>query len=221
MDIPPTCVPKLTARHIARTPSRKFSEPASRIGDHPSTTTEDTSMHKPLFRSALLATVLACSSLAFAAAPPSAGTAATGMSQPAKHRGGHHMNGHHMKLLDQLNLSDTQRTSVHQLFQQNFEQARPDMQTLRQKRMAFDNATPGSSAYQSAANDLAQAESNAAHAQVLRQAELRTGIYNLLTPEQRTQYATLRAQHQAKMKQWRESHMQKRSGNAPASSAAQ
>jgi len=221
MDIPPTCVPKLTARHIARTPSRKFSEPASRIGDHPSTTTEDTSMHKPLFRSALLATVLACSSLAFAAAPPSAGTAATGMSQPAKHRGGHHMNGHHMKLLDQLNLSDTQRTSVHQLFQQNFEQARPDMQTLRQKRMAFDNATPGSSAYQSAANDLAQAESNAAHAQVLRQAELRTRIYNLLTPEQRTQYATLRAQHQAKMKQWRESHMQKRSGNAPASSAAQ
>jgi Spy/CpxP family protein refolding chaperone len=221
MDIPPTCVPKLTARHIARTPSRKFSEPASRIGDHPSTTTEDTSMHKPLLRSALLATVLACSSLAFAAAPPSAGTAATGMSQPAKHRGGHHMNGHHMKLLDQLNLSDTQRTSVHQLFQQNFEQARPDMQTLRQKRMAFDNATPGSSAYQSAANDLAQAESNAAHAQVLRQAELRTRIYNLLTPEQRTQYATLRAQHQAKMKQWRESHMQKRSGNAPASSAAQ
>jgi Spy/CpxP family protein refolding chaperone len=221
MDIPPTCVPKLTARHIARTPSRKFSEPASRIGDHPSTTTEDTSMHKPLFRSALLATVLACSSLAFAAAPPSAGTAATGMSQPAKHRGGHHMNGHHMKLLDQLNLSDTQRTSVHQLFQQNFEQARPEMQTLRQKRMAFDNATPGSSAYQSAANDLAQAESNAAHAQVLRQAELRTRIYNLLTPEQRTQYATLHAQHQAKMKQWRESHMQKRSGNAPASSAAQ
>lgn len=183
-------------------------------------------MHKPLFRSALLATALACSSLAFAAAPPSAGTAATGMSQPAKHRGGHHMNGHHMnghhmKLLDQLNLSDTQRTSVHQLFQQNFEQARPEMQTLRQKRMAFDNATPGSSAYQSAANDLAQAESNAAHAQVLRQAELHTRIYNLLTPEQRTRYANLRAQHQAKMKQWRESHMQKRSGNAPASSAAQ
>jgi len=178
-------------------------------------------MHKFHLRSAVLAAALACSSLAFAAAPPSAGTAATGMSQPAKHRGGHHMNGHHMKLLDQLNLSDTQRTSVHQLFQQNFEQARPEMQTLRQKRMAFDNATPGSAAYQSAANDLAQAESNAAHAQVLRQAALRTKIYDLLTPEQRTQYATLRAQHRTKMKQWRESHMQKRSGSAPASSAAQ
>jgi len=173
-------------------------------------------MHNFPFRSAVLAAGLACAPLAFAAAPPPAGTAATGMSQPAKHRGGHHMN-----LVDQLNLTDTQRTSVRQFCQQNFEQARPEMQTLRRKRAAFDNATPGSSAYQSAANDLAQAESNAAHTRVLREAELRTRIFNLLTPEQRTQYATLRAQHDAKMKQWRESRMQKRSGNAPASSAAQ
>jgi len=173
-------------------------------------------MHKPFLRSAVLAAALACASLAFAAAPPPAGTAATGTSQPARHRG-----GHHMKLFDQLNLSETQRTSVRQLFRQNFEQGRPEMQALRQKRTAFDNATPGSAAYQDAANDLAQAESNAAHAQVLRQAALRTKIYDLLTPEQRTQYATLRAQHRAKMKQWRESHMQKRSGIAPATSAAQ
>jgi Spy/CpxP family protein refolding chaperone len=194
----------------------KFSESTPRIGDHPSITTEDTSMHKPFLRSATFAAAFACASLAFAAAPPPAGTGATGTSQPAGHRG-----GHHMKLFDQLNMTDAQRTSVRQLFQQIFEQARPEMQALRQKRMAFDNATPGSAAYQSAANDLAKAESNAAHAQVLRQAALRTKIYDLLTPEQRTQYATLRAQHQAKMKQWRESHMQKRSRNAPASSAAQ
>lgn len=175
-------------------------------------------MHKPILRSAALAAALACSSLAFAAAPQSAGTATAATSHPAaKHRGEHHQ----MNLFDQLNLTDTQRTSVRQLFKQNFEQARPEMQTLRQKRMAFDNATPGSSTYQNAANDLAQAESNAAHAQVLRQAALRTKIYDLLTPEQRTQYATLRTQHEAKMKQWRESHMQKRSVTAPASSATQ
>jgi Spy/CpxP family protein refolding chaperone len=208
---------KLTERHIDRASSRKFSEPASYIGDHPFPTTEGTSMHKFHLRSAVLAAAIACSSLAFAAAPPPAGTATTGTSQPGKHRGG----GHHMNLFDQLDLTDTQRTSVRQLFQQNFEQARPEMQALRQKRMAFDNATPGSAAYQRAANDLAQAESSAAHAQVLRQAELRTRIYNLLTPEQRMQYATLRAQHEAKMKQWRESHMRKRTGSAPASSAAQ
>ncbi|HJR14978.1 MAG TPA: Spy/CpxP family protein refolding chaperone [Rhodanobacteraceae bacterium] len=177
-------------------------------------------MHSFPFRTAVFAAALACAPLAFAAAPPSVGST-TGMSQSAKHHGDHHM-------FDQLDLSATQRTSVQQLFQQNFEQARPEMQALRQKQAAFENATPGSTAYQSAANDLAQAESNAAHARVLRQAELRTKIYNLLTPEQRTQYATLRAQHEAKMKQWRGSHMhmhgshmQKDSGNPPASSATQ
>lgn len=186
-------------------------------------------MHKSTLRSAVLAAALACSTLAFAAAPPPAGTATTGTSQPGKHRGGEH----HMNLFDQLNLTDTQRTSVHQLFQQNFEQARPEMQALREKQAAFENATPGSAAYQSAANDLAQAESNAARARVLRQAELHTKIYNLLTPEQRTQYKALRAQHEAKMKQWRGSHMheshmhgshmhmQKPSANPPASSPTQ
>lgn len=176
-------------------------------------------MPKFPFRPAALVAALACAPLAFAAAPPPAGNTTTGTWQSAKH----HRGGHHMKLFDKLNLSDTQRTSVQQLFQQHFEQARPAMQTLRQKQVAFDNATPGTAAYQSAADDLAQAESSAAHDRVLRQAELRTKIYNLLTPEQRTQYATLRARHETKMKRWHESHMhmQKRSGIAPASSAAQ
>ncbi|HEX5954076.1 MAG TPA: Spy/CpxP family protein refolding chaperone [Rhodanobacteraceae bacterium] len=194
-------------------------------------------MHHFPFRSAVLAAALACAPLAFAASPPPAGST-TGMSQPAKHHGGYHMH-----MFDKLNLSDSQRTSVQQLFQQSFEQARPEMQALQQKQAAFQNATPGSAAYQSAANDLAQAESNAARDRVLRQAELHTKIYNLLTPEQRTQYATLRAQHETGMKRWRGSrmhgshmhgshmhgshmdgshmHMQKASGNPPAASSTQ
>jgi hypothetical protein len=40
--------------------------------------------------------------------------------------------------------------------QQNFQQARPQLETLNQKRMAFENATPGSSQFQAAADDLAQ-----------------------------------------------------------------
>jgi Spy/CpxP family protein refolding chaperone len=87
--------------------------------------------------------------------------------------------------------------------QQNFQQARPEIQSLRQKRLAFDNATPGTSQFQSAANDLAQAESTAAHDQVLRQADLRTKIYNLLTAEQRTKLASLIQQRQQQMQQRR------------------
>ena len=175
-------------------------------------------MSKSFLRSAVLAAALACSSFAFAATPPSA--ASTGAAMSHWHMHHMHHGRHGMSMLDQLSLTDSQRTSVHQLMRQSFQEARPAMQTLRQKRMAFENATPGSAEFQTAANALAQAESSAAHARVLHQAELYTKIYDLLTPAQRTQLASLRARHEAKMKQWRESRMQRHSTNAPASSAA-
>jgi protein CpxP len=153
-------------------------------------------MRNSLTRSTLLVAMLACSSLAFAAAPqqtaPSSGTAAAPRARQQQ-----------PNLFDQLGLTDSQRSNVRTLMQQNFQQARPEMQALRQKREAFDNATPGTSPFQSAANDLAQAESSAAHAQVLRQADLRTKIYNLLTSEQRTKLASLVKQRQQEMQQQR------------------
>ncbi|HEX5961656.1 MAG TPA: Spy/CpxP family protein refolding chaperone [Rhodanobacteraceae bacterium] len=124
-----------------------------------------------------------------------------------------------MGLLRQLDLTDTQRASVHQLMQQSFEQAHSGMQALHEKRMAFEKAVPGSAGYQAAANELAEAESSAAHARVLREADLRAKIHDLLTPAQRTQLANLREQRETKMKQWRESRMQKRSMQAPAAAS--
>lgn len=166
----------------------------------------------------VLAAALVCSPLAFAATNPPVATSA---GTNAATRTGHQQHGRHagrmMGMLDQLDLTDTQRTSIRQMLRQNFEQARPDMQALRQKELAFESATPGSSAYQTATNDLAQAESNAAHARVLRQAELHTKIYNELTPAQRTKLASIRSQREAKIKQWRESHVH--SADAPATSS--
>ena len=150
-------------------------------------------MRKSMIRSTLLATLLACSSVAFAAAPQQAASG-TSAAAPRAHQ-------QRPNLFDQLGLTDAQRTSVRQLMQQNFQQARPEMQTLGQKRMAFENATPGTSQFQSAANDLAAAESSAAHDQVLRQADLRTRIYNLLAAEQRTRLASLVKQRQQEMQQ--------------------
>jgi Spy/CpxP family protein refolding chaperone len=77
------------------------------------------------------------------------------------------------------------------------------MQSLMQKRLAFDNATPGTSQFQSTTSDLAAAESSAARDQVQRQADLRTKIYNLLTSEQRTKLASLVQQRQHEMQQRR------------------
>jgi Spy/CpxP family protein refolding chaperone len=151
-------------------------------------------MRNPMIRSTLLAAMLACSSLAFAATPQQA---ASGTTAPRAQQ------QRQPNLFDQLGLTDSQRSSVRTLMQQNFQQARPQLQALRQKRIAFENATPGTSQFQGAANDLAQAESGAAHDEVLRQADLRTKIYNLLTAQQRTKLASLVQQRQQAMQQRR------------------
>lgn len=161
----------------------------------------------------VLVAALVCSPLLFAANPPaaSAGTSAKAGQHSARHA------GRTMGMLDQLDLTEAQRSSIRQLLQQNFEQARPEMQALRQKQLAFESATPGTANYQTAANELAQAESSAVHARVLRQAALRTKIYEQLTPTQRTKLVDIQAQREAKIKQWRESRA--RDASAPASSS--
>lgn len=151
-------------------------------------------MRNFLTRSTVLAAALACSSLAFAAAPQQAAPQGTAAAPRAQAQ-------HAPNLFDQLGLTETQRSSVRQLMQENFQQARPQIEALNQKRVAFNNATPGSAAFQTAANDLAQAESTTAHDEVLRQAALRTKIYNVLTSEQRAKLATLRTQNEQRMRQ--------------------
>lgn len=124
-----------------------------------------------------------------------------------------------MGVLDQLDLTATQKTAIQQMMRQSFEQARPEMQSLMQKRQAFQSATPGTSAYQSATTALASAESTAASQRVTREAALRTNIYNELTSAQRTKLASLEAQQKQRMQEMRARRMQQRS-TAPASSAS-
>lgn len=145
---------------------------------------------------------------AVAAPPPSSGTTASGprtdhVWHHSMHRGWH--GDRWMGTLRQLDLTDAQRTGIRDLMRQGFQQARPEMTALREKRTAFEAATPGSAEYQAAANDLGHAEANAALARMLQRADLRTKVYQLLTPAQRTQLATLRAQRQER-RQWQESH---------------
>ncbi|HJP99246.1 MAG TPA: Spy/CpxP family protein refolding chaperone [Rhodanobacteraceae bacterium] len=180
-------------------------------------------MNRSISRSMFLAAALGFSSLAFAATgtqtsnPPA--TTSSGPMQQGKWQGMHHRHGHHgdMRMLDKLNLSDTQRANIQQMTRESFEQARPEMQALRQKREALEAAMPGSSAYRTATDELATAEANAARQRVGREAALRARIYGVLSPEQRTQLASLRAERKAKMRQWRSEHPRHPSSDAPAS----
>lgn len=170
-------------------------------------------MRKTYLLSAALVTALGCAPLAFA-------------QQAGAQQAGHAWHGHHGMAMgghmyDQLNLSDAQRTQIKQLTQQDFAQAKPQMQALRQARQAFESAAPGTAGYQTAASNLAEAEADAARTRTTNRANLRAQVYQVLTPAQRTQLASLRAEHKAQMQQWRESHTQGGDANAPASSAAQ
>lgn len=109
-----------------------------------------------------------------------------------------------MRALHKLNLSDAQRAQIRQLAKQNFEQLKPQMQTVRQQRKALESMQPTDPGYQAAAGNLAQAEADLVHARVLQRASLRAQVYNLLTPAQRSQLAAMRAQRQARMQQWKE-----------------
>lgn len=118
------------------------------------------------------------------------------------HGGRHGMMAMHE--LGKLNLSDAQKNSIKQAAQQSFGQMKPQMEALRQQRQAFESMDPTSSGYQTAAGNLAQAEAAAASARVMQRAALRAQIYNVLTPSQRSQLATDRAQRQARMQQWKQ-----------------
>ncbi len=181
-------------------------------------------MRKSLISSSLLAAALACSPFAFAATTAPATSASTGAAAKSGHHWHHHRmhhrmhrHGHGMYAFKKLDLTEAQRSSIHQWMRQDFKQARAGRQALRQKREALGKATPGSAEYQNAANALATAAADAARARVLQRADRNARIYNLLTPAQRTKLADLRAQRRARMEKWRASH--KLHVDKPASSA--
>lgn len=167
---------------------------------------------------ALSVALLAAAPLAFGQTPPAASAdAGHAMHRmgPDGQRGDHH----EMNMFQRLDLTEAQRTSLRQMIRESFQQSRPAMMALRQQRMAFNQATPGSADYQTLANNLAQAESTAAHDEVLRQAALRTRMYDVLTPAQKTKLAQLRAERRARVEKWQQEHQRKAADGEPAASS--
>ncbi|HET7301308.1 MAG TPA: Spy/CpxP family protein refolding chaperone [Oleiagrimonas sp.] len=180
-------------------------------------------MRTLLIPAALLATAFVCSPLALAGTTPAASASTVKTINPhSGHRHHHRMHhrGHGMHALRKLDLTESQRSNIHQLVRENMQQARTGMSDLHQKRMALEKATPGTAAYQNAANDLAKAAASSARSRVMRRADLNKKIYGLLTAEQRTKLADMRAQRQARMEKWRASHKHHMTQPATATSTA-
>lgn len=140
---------------------------------------------------------------------------------PAGGPHGHHSHRHGQGMgFQKLNLTDAQRASIKQIMHTSFAQNKPQWQALRQQRSAFESMTPDQVGYQAAAARLAQAEADATKVRVQQKANVRAQIYAVLTPAQKAQMATMRAQKQARREQWKQFRAE-HPASAPAAPAAQ
>lgn len=164
-------------------------------------------MSKPILRATLLAAAIATAPLAIAATQQS--------TQPAS-SASPHMQVQRRSVLDELDLTTTQQDAIRAAMRENFEQMRPQIQSLQQRRQAFETTQPGASNYQATVDSLAQAEADFARARVQHEGALRAKIYGVLTAAQRTKLQNLIAQQQARLRAQQQSSST--NGSAPAAS---
>lgn len=109
----------------------------------------------------------------------------TGKHPHCGHHGGHHgMGGPMMEVFKQLDLSEAQKKTVHELMKNGHENMRSQGDAMRAQHRAFLTAIPGTAGYQQQVNQMADAAADAARSHVQAMAELHGKIYAVLTPEQ-------------------------------------
>ncbi len=123
----------------------------------------------------------------------------TATTPPPPPQGGHwHHHGGPMRLLSQLGLTDEQKASIKTIFQA----AKPQMQALHQQAQAnhqkLTQSKPDDPNHASVVAEVAQSEATLASQRTSQMDSVRSQIYALLTPTQKTQLATLEAQHAAR-----------------------
>jgi len=132
--------------------------------------------------SASLIATLALSGVVFAGQGPA----------PEGHGHGRHgpgRGGPYLHELRELDLSDAQRTQIKGFFEAGREQGQASREAQRELHRSYDLAVPGSSEFRTLTAKLADAEAAEARERVLKTAELRSQVYGVLTPAQRTQLA--------------------------------
>lgn len=128
---------------------------------------------------AALAAGLALSSAAFANEE-----GGPGRRGPGPHRGGPFMHE-----LRNLELSDSQREQIRGFLKAQREQGQSDRKAQFELRRSFELATPGTAQFQSLTQQLADAEATEARNRVQQMASLRSQVYGVLTPAQRSELA--------------------------------
>ncbi len=156
------------------------------------------SIRKVLAGSLAAGALLAAAAGLSVASAQDGSTAATTTEPAGQHGHGWHHHGGPWKIYSQLGLTPEQKASIKAIFTA----AKPQIQTLHQQMQAnhlkLQQAAPGSANYSATVAEVAQANATLASQRTTQSEELRTQIYAVLTPTQKTQLATLQAQWAAK-----------------------
>ena len=106
------------------------------------------------------------------------------------HHGPHGHGGPFMHELKNLDLSDSQRETIHGYVKTAHENGRANFETLRGAHRAFETAVPGSAGYGTVVAQMADAAAAAARDHVQKEAALRAEIYAVLTDAQKAKLAS-------------------------------
>ncbi|HZR66273.1 MAG TPA: Spy/CpxP family protein refolding chaperone [Terriglobales bacterium] len=154
---------------------------------------------------ALFATLALCTGMAMAqdeTAPPAAGPK------------GHAMHGHFMRggefglPLRELNLTDDQKTQIKQIFQNEKTAMKPLMQQAFASRKQMMDLVTSDKFDEATAAKIATQESQL-HARLeVEHAKIASQIYQLLSSDQKSKVAEIKAQHEQRMQQHMMNHEQ-------------
>lgn len=109
---------------------------------------------------------------------------------PEGHGHGPGPGGLYMHELRDLDLTEAQRTQIKGFFGAGREQGKASREAMLQLHRSYDLAVPGSKEFSTLTSQLADAEASEARERVQKMAELRTQVYGVLTPDQRSKLAT-------------------------------
>jgi periplasmic protein CpxP/Spy len=123
------------------------------------------------------------------------------------HTHGEFMGGHGLGLpLHELNLTDDQRTQIHQIFKSEHANMKPLMVKEMQSHQQLMELITSGNFDQAKATAIAAQESQT-HVQLeVEHARIASQIYQLLNSEQKAKVAELMAKHQERMEQHLENH---------------
>ncbi|HEY1373988.1 MAG TPA: Spy/CpxP family protein refolding chaperone [Candidatus Binatia bacterium] len=108
-------------------------------------------------------------------------------------------------LFSQLQLSDTQRSEIHDIFTNSRDTIRPLMQQLHEKQAALRQSSEGTfdeAAVKAQAQDIASIQAQL----IVARAQIHNQVLGVLTDEQKARLSELRAERIQKFREWRQQH---------------